>query len=150
MQNRFKYAGLFLFLLCLSVFEVGCATKLAGGGVYNPAPETQAPRMELYQIDAAYAVAYSAVDAVFTWERTNRQALWALDPGIKRALDEIRPQASDARQKFLQARAAYVQALEGSPIAPPATLLAEVNLWLTRITQISQSATVFIEPRPVE
>lgn len=91
----------------------GCqSAKLESGGAYAPANQegqpTQAPDLAFFTIDAAFKIAYSAVDAAFQFEHDNRLQLWRLSPEIKKTLDDIRPKADEAVRRFALARAAYI------------------------------------------
>jgi hypothetical protein len=102
-------------LACLLCTACNTA-RLEPGGAYAPATTnsagqviyTQQPDLAFYTTDAAYDLAYSAIDAAFKFERDNRAMLWQISPQIKHSLDSIRPQAVEANARYLAARAAYM------------------------------------------
>lgn len=108
-----------LFTLSLALALVLPACKhgaLESGGAYAPAPTTNAatgqvtgvqPDFAFYAADAAFELAYSAIDAAFTFELHNRAWLWSLSPNIKHSLDKIRPDAVKVRDGYVRAREAY-------------------------------------------
>jgi len=110
---------------------------LAPGGAYAPVDANgnpiQAPDMVFYNIDAAYDLAYSTVDAAFRFERDNRTLLWKVSPQIKHTLDSIRPQAVSANADYLRARAAYM----ANPTPAGLTALQTV---LSKISQLATAA----------
>src|SRR5258707_8090524 len=94
--------------LCVSAFLIlGCnKSTLEPGGAY--AQTNQVPDLVFFQIDSAFDLAYSAIDAAFLFEFQNRPMLWTISPNIKHTLDSIRPQAVAARDKYLAARTIYI------------------------------------------
>lgn len=98
-------------LLILSLFVGGCAlfspTKLQTGGAYA-ASETQAAMPELYAVDSSFDLAYTALDTAFKYEKANRNALWAINPMIKKRMDALRVEAQRVNIDFAVARQAYL------------------------------------------
>ncbi len=130
--------GLAAILCAAVVFLAGCnKSTLAPGGDYAPVDSsgaaTSAPDMSLFLVDSAYQMAYSAIDAVFTTERNNRQFLWGISPTIKHTIDGIRPQAVSANADYLKARAVYI----ANPV--PANL-AGVQEVLAKVQQLAVTA----------
>lgn len=97
----FLLAGLLAITAC-----VGCRATLEPGGAY--APVGQKADMTFYTIDAAFTLAYAAVDGAFKFEKQNRAALWDVSPKIKRDLDYIRPDAAKVVKRYMAARKAYL------------------------------------------
>lgn len=129
-----------ILLLCGSILlGTGCnKSTLAPGGAYNPITVTagvtnSAPDLDLFIADSAYQVAYNTIDAAFTTEKNNRALLWKTSPSIKHTLDSIRPQALDANDRYLSARAAYIT-------NPVPDNLQGVNKILAEIQQIAIAA----------
>jgi hypothetical protein len=92
--------------------------QLETGGAYAPGTNTVvngelvtvptgAPDRAFFAVDSAFQLAHAVANAVFSYERENRLLLWNLSPDIKRDLDKIRPQYSDAVRKYAAARRAY-------------------------------------------
>lgn len=133
-------------LLAMPLAQSGCKSSLQSGGAYAPDPTTNAVTGVVTQIasdkpffivDGAFYLAYSAVDAAFTFERDNRATLWALSPEIKHALDRIRPQAVIARNEYIAARKAYIA-------NPTPSGLDTLNTILAKIQQLQATATAVI------
>jgi hypothetical protein len=118
------------------VAVVGCAGRLESGGAYYPVG--QVANVALYKIDASYSFAYTVIDSVFTYERDNRVALWAISPKIKHSLDAIRPTAVQVNQKWAIARSAYEQ----NPIAANMTALETVLQEIQKLAAAAQAAIV--------
>lgn len=126
-----------------------CKTKLAQGGAYAPGTWTtnadnsttfapsQAADPVFYQVDAAFNLAYSAIDGVFNFERDNRAYLWSVSHNIKHVLDDIRPKALDASQRFLKARRIYLS-------NPTPAGLSNLQTILTEIQSLSTAATAVV------
>lgn len=122
MRNKIKYL---LSLVAVTALMIGCQHgKLQTGGAYAPGTtsyttnadstistnvvETAAPDLALFNLDAAFKLAYTAVNTAFELEQTNRQLLWGIDPEIKHTLDKIRPQAVDAVARYGKFRRIYL------------------------------------------
>ena len=136
-------------VLCLAL-STGCKATLEQGGAYAPAitnavtgevTYNQLPDMEFYNVDAAYLLAYSTVNAVFQFERDNRAYLWKVSPNIKRTLDQIRPQAVAANAEYHKARAVYIA-------NPVPTGLDRLQTILAKINQLSITATAVLPTKP--
>lgn len=99
-------------LLALGLGLVACKSTLAPGGFYAPTnalgQAAAQPDKAFYIVDGSFATAYATIDAAFSWERKNRAELWKLSPGIKHTLDQIRPNAIEARAAYIRARQAYL------------------------------------------
>lgn len=127
-----------LLSICLLVVITACKSTLEPGGAYNPVSTVggvtnASPDMPLFLADSAYQLAYTALDAVFTTERNNRDLLWKVSPSIKHTLDSIRPNAVKANADYLAARAVY--------IANPTTAsLSTVQNVLAKIQQLATAA----------
>jgi hypothetical protein len=144
-KNRIGILTLVLVLLgplLTAPALTGCkSSKLEPGGAYSPVTTnadgtlnfTQAPDLALFEVDSAFDLAYTATDAVFNIERSNRQMLWGISPQIKHTLDQIRPQAVDAKKRYALARAAYL----ANPV--PANLDA-LNTVLATMKNLSAAA----------
>lgn len=147
-QKRFKNSLLLVGLLTLSLLpmaETGCKSTLEGGGAYAPVTTnvdgtvtpTQAPDKAFFVADAAFYLAYSAVDAAFTFERDNRSRLWDLDPNIKKSLDKVRPQAVQARNEYIHAREGYL-------LHPTPAGLSTIQTALAKIQQVRDAAQAVV------
>lgn len=131
----------------------GCKASLESGGAYAPATTnaagvvtpTQAPDLAFYNVDAAYALSYSTVDAAFTFEKNNRAMLWKISPQIKHALDSIRPQAAQANISYLRARASYL----ANPIPAGLTQLQTLLAQISNLATAAQAATAVPTTTPV-
>lgn len=93
---------------------IGCRSIIETGGPYNPTTTntttgvvTSAPDKPFLVVESAFSLAYSALDAAFTFEKNNREMLWATSHDIKHALDSIRPKAVIARDSYIRARKLY-------------------------------------------
>lgn len=119
---------------------MACKTKsLEQGGAYAPgAWETnadnsiafkasQAPDPTFYKIDAAYDLAYAAIDAIFSFEKNNRAYLWSLSPNIKHTLDDIRPKAVEANTRYLKARRVYISNPTPAGLSDLVTTLSQIQ-----------------------
>jgi len=114
------------------LFLADCqSARLESGGAY--APVGQVPDMQFYQVDAAYDLAYAAIDGAFTFERDNRLVLWGVSPQIKHTLDSIRPQAVQANIEYHRARAAYM----ANPVPANLGLLQQI---LAKVEQLMATA----------
>lgn len=118
----------------------GCRKTLEPGGAYAPATfatnqttgvittnRISQADMAFYTIDAAFRMAYSATKAVFDWEMDNEAFLWGVSPQIKKTLDGIRPQATDAVLRFGIAREAYKANPTPAGLDTMQTLLAKMQ-----------------------
>ncbi len=132
------------FLVTASVCIVsitGChTTKLASGGAYAPtiAGTTNAasnPDLGLYFADAAYKLAFDAVDGVFKFELANRAQLQKVSPAIKTNLDKIRPTAWQIERRWALARAAYRANPTPAGLSQLQTILSEIS----RLVPVAQS-----------
>jgi hypothetical protein len=146
MNTNKRRNGIVLLLLIFAILSLpplsGCkSAKLEPGGAYAPVTTnadgtttaTQAPDLALFEVDSAFDLAYTATDAVFNIERSNRQMLWSISPQIKHTLDGIRPQAVDAKKRYALARKAYL----ANPV--PANLDA-LNTVLATMKNLSSAA----------
>lgn len=133
------------FLGVLSLFTACGPARLEPGGIYAPGivatngvvTPTQQPDPAFYYTDASFALAYSAVDAAFEFERNNRVMLFKVSPDIKHTLDKIRKEAVLARDKYLAARRIYL----ANPVPPNLTQLESA---LEKIQQLSTTATAVL------
>lgn len=137
-MNRIKTQIVLLFTL--SFLLVGCGpsgcsnTTLETGGAYSQ--EGKKPDKSFYAVDAAFDIAYSAVDTVFTFEKNNRQMLWELSPEIKHTLDKIRPQAKEVVVAYSTARKAYTE----NPTPAGLTTLETVLSRMQQLATATQAA----------
>lgn len=143
--GRIGRIGQIAVLALLAVGVIGCAMKkLEAGGAYAPVAAdgtTQvAPDLGFYAVDSAFDIAYSAIDGAFKFERDNRALLWKVSPQIKHTLDQIRPQAWEAAQRYAAARKVYM----ANPVAANLSTLQEV---LARVQAVSQAALAAL-PKP--
>lgn len=120
-------------MLAIGAFA-GCKATLEPGGAY--APVGQKADMTFYAIDAAFNLAYAAVDGAFKFERDNRKALWAISPKIKRDLDYIRPDAAKVVVRYMAARKAYL----ANPVPDNLTELQNVLALAQRISAAAVAA----------
>lgn len=129
-----------LAALAVPVLQTGCKGKLEPGGAYNPTTTnatgvvTSNPDKPFMAIESAFALAYGALDAAFSFERDNRAMLWGISHSIKQTMDKIRPQAVAGRNAYFQARALYVAS------ATPQNL-ALLKAQLDKIQKFSTEAT---------
>lgn len=121
-----------LACFCLAATPIGCASKLETGGAY--APTGQAPDKAFFVADAAYDLAYGAMDGAFKFEKQNRALLWQISPQIKHTLDKLRPQALVVAREYTAARRAYLA-------NPTASGLSTLQTVLNRLQQVSAAAT---------
>lgn len=98
---------LILVLLGFLALLPGCKSTLEPGGPY--APEGQKSDMPFFAVEGAFDIAYSAIDAVFKFERDNRVELWKYNPDIKRTLDKIRPESAKVVVQYARARSEYIK-----------------------------------------
>lgn len=116
------------FLLAIGVccfWSAGCKKTLEPGGAY--AATNTVPDITFYQVDSGFQAAYSTLDAAFTWERSNRDALWKISPSIKHDLDGIRPKAAEVVQNYAAARTAYKQHPTPAGLTTLQTILAKAR-----------------------
>ena len=119
----------------LSGMVTGCKSTLETGGAY--AQTNAAPDRVFFETDAAFNLAYSAVDGALKFERENRALLWRVSPQIKHTLDGIRPQAFQAAKDYAVARSAYL-------LAPAPAGLTTLQTILARIQQFSAAAVAVL------
>lgn len=133
-----KFLSLIAVLGLAAGLLLGCKHTLQPGGAYAPVTvttntsgvvvtNTALADLTFYEVDAAFSMAYAALDGVFTWERDNRVAVWAISPQIKKTLDSIRPQAAEAVKQFAVARAAYKANPTPAGLATLQTILAKAQ-----------------------
>ena len=117
-----------LLALCLfvatPVMFTGCATK-----------ETVTPYSEVFVVNAEQAqqMAFEAVDSFLLFERTNRDTLWKMDPGIKGAADVL-------RVEFPAANASLLAALDSYKLNRSGENRANINTWLAVVSQLKAEA----------
>ena len=119
----------------------GCKTStLAPGGAYNISTTnivtgavTNKPDITFFAIDSAFDLAYKTVDGIFLFEQQNRDALWAISPDIKHALDKARPVASNIVQRYVVARAAYMANSSSGNLTSLQGILDEIKALSTSI-----------------
>jgi hypothetical protein len=135
--------------ICFALFT-GCKATLQPGGAYSPTvtnattgvvTATQLPDMEFYNVDAAYLLARSTINAVFQFERDNRAAMWKISPNIKHTLDSIRPQAVKADSEYHRLRAVYMA-------NPVPSGLDQLQTILARISQLATTAAAALPTKP--
>lgn len=145
-----------LFLICIPLLMMlpACGTpKLELGGAYAPAAtnitastegvlvtnvvSTVAPDIAFFTVDSAFLLAHSAIDAVFTIEKNNRQLLWQVSPEIKHTIDAIRPKAVEIVKQYAIARAVY----RAHPTPAGLSTLEEI---LARANQVSTALQAVI------
>lgn len=115
MKKKLQIIGLLLAMVAIAFS--GCKSPtLEPGGAYNPATTnadgtltpTGTPMTTMFVADAAYRLAYDAVDQVLLFELNNRAQLQAVSPQIKIALDSLRPKVADIDHRWAITRAAYL------------------------------------------
>jgi hypothetical protein len=132
-----------IIALCVALCGLGSSCKnsrLAEGGAYAPvtgSTTNAAANLAFFQADSAYDLAYAAIDAAFKFEKENRAMLWKISPGIKHALDKIRPEAVNINRKYLAARAAYMA-------YPTPAGLGELQTMLGQLQQLSAAAVAVL------
>lgn len=134
-----KFLGLIAVLGLAASLLIGCKHTLQPGGAYAPITvttntagvvvtnATALPDLTFYEVDAAFSMAYAALDGVFTWERDNRAVLWSISPQIKKTLDGIRPTAAQIVKDYAVARAAYKANPTPAGLATLQTILAKAQ-----------------------
>lgn len=112
MKKLYTFAWLcaVLAFAALPLAQFGCASKLEPGGAYSNTNSVGVAVADkpFMAVESAFSLAYSALDAAFSFERDNRAMLWDISHSIKQTMDKIRPQAVAARDAYFQARALYV------------------------------------------
>lgn len=135
-----------IIALAIGLAFTGCKATLEPGGAYAPVTTnsvtgevtaTQAPDLAFFNIESAYLLSYSVIDAGFRFERDNRAMLWKLNPNIKHTVDSIRPQAVAANAEYFRARKVYL----ANPIPPNLTPLRDL---LTRINTLACSISAIL------
>lgn len=113
----------------------GCATKTS-----------VAEGSEVFVVNAQQSqeMAWEAVNTFLNYERANRDALWALDPGIKKAADELRATWPEANKTFL----AMLDSYKNNRTAENR---ASVTTWLAILEQAKLEAYkwLILSKRPV-
>lgn len=134
-MKRWKLCAAMLLLPIMILCWEGCAHKLELGGAYRPATTNAAgivvdastPDYAFFSVDLAFSTAYSAVDAVFKFERDNRVALWKVSPNIKHTLDNLRPKVWDVVRRYARARKAYLSNPLPAGLTTLQTVLGEIQ-----------------------
>lgn len=134
MKKLVQIVGLAFLVIGL---YTGCANTLEVGGAYAPTAAVKADAA-FYQVDMAFDLAYTTLNAAFEYERENRTALWKVSPKIKHALDEIRPKAVDAKRRYALARKAYEKNPTPAGLNDLQTTLSTVQ----RLGSAAQAATI--------
>jgi hypothetical protein len=141
----------------------GCGSgRLEQGGAYAPGITTVVTNangsfitnfvatgtadLQLEQADAAFALAASAMDAVFKIELENRAYLWKLNPNIKHTLDKLRPQVVAAEAAYGRARIAYQANPGPGTITSLQSGLAEVQALIGAVQAAAPPAVVAPAP----
>jgi hypothetical protein len=117
----------YIAVLC-AVFALGlagCKAPLEQGGAYYPTGQTA--DKPLLIADNLYRVAYTSLDLLFTVEKDNRAALWALNPNIKRGLDKVRNEAWEINVQWATARSLYKANPTPAGLATLETILAKIQ-----------------------
>ena len=131
-------SALLAIAIWVSLLVPACSTtKLEPGGAYAPAGTNGvavvAPDYAFFIADSSFDLAYSALDAAFTFERDNRALLWNVSHKIKHTLDQLRPQALTVRNQYIAARVAYIA-------NPTPAGLSTLQTALAKIKQLSAAA----------
>jgi hypothetical protein len=151
-----KHIKYLLALVGMVALLVGCQHgKLETGGAYAPGTtsyltnadstittnvvETSAPDMVLFNLDAAFKLAYTTVNTIFTLEDNNSALLWSVSHEIKHTLDRMRPDAVKAVQQYGVFRKQYI----ANPI--PANL-APLQQTLSTMKSFASSAQAALPP----
>lgn len=130
---------------------IGCASHLQLGGAYAPAQTTvvngvtnvvalSASEEAFYKVELTFDLADAATLAVFDSERKNRAFLWSVSPKIKHALDDLRPQVSQARRAYFTARKVY-------KLNPTPANLGEVQTYLTQFSTLAESVKAAVQTK---
>jgi hypothetical protein len=132
-----KYFLLITIAAAIVGFGFGCSTdRLEVGGSY--AQPGQAPDLILFQTDSSFDLAFTATQALFKFERDNREMFWKISPDIKHSLDKARPVAFECGKEYQRARAAYL--LNPSPEG-----LDTMKTVLSKMSQIYAAAATVIQ-----
>jgi len=92
----------------------GCATK---------ATVAEGSEVLVVNAEQAQVMALEAVDAFLLFEAQNREALWQVNPGIKRAADQLRETFPDTNKSFLRVLRKYKESRTPEN-------RADLNTWL--------------------
>ena len=114
------------------------APRLEPGGAYAPTNavgQVVVNDLGLAVADATYKFTYEATLSVFEFERANRAALYAIEPGIKHELDRLRPQVQDIDRRWAVARKEYRAHPTPASLSTVKTILAE----LQRLLPVAQT-----------
>lgn len=129
-ESIFQALVLTLALLLGAMLFNGCgllsAKKFEPGGAYANT-DTTAATPELYASDAAFDLAYRALDVTFKYERDNRAALWAISPKIKHSLDGLRESATQVWLDYAVARKAYLATPTTANLSALQTVLGKMQ-----------------------
>lgn len=139
-----------LFIAALIITLVACHTpQLAPGGAYSGSTlatnattgsvstnTTGVADPALFVADSAYKLAYDAIDGVLLFELNNRALLKTSFPGIKPALDNIRPTLVDIDRRWSAARKVYKSLPTPANLSTLQGILAEIQ----DIVPIAQAA----------
>lgn len=130
-----------IFIIGLLSFNACQAPKLESGGAYAPTNSVGqvviAPDIAFYQTDAAFSLAYGAVQAVLKFELDNRDYLWGLSPQIKKTLDGVRPDIQKAVTEYFVARDAY----KANPTPAGLSLLQTITAKAQQLATAAQAVT---------
>lgn len=147
-MNMKKLTISLIAAVALAVSFTACKThKLEPGGAYAPATlnvttnadlttttnvvETAAPDQALFEVDSAFELAYMAVDTAFKLEKQNRELLWSISPSIKHTLDDIRPKALEAVQRYTKFRRIYLLQPTPAGLSQLQTILSQMQSFST-------------------
>lgn len=131
-----------LFLLAaIGLGLSGCVTgaRLEAGGPYAASP-TQAAMPELFVLDSSFDLAYTALDVVFKYEKSNRAALWQISPDIKHSIDKLRLEAQRVVLDYSLARTAYLA-------SPEPELLDSLSIAVSKLQALNSAALAVISTK---
>ena len=131
-----------------AIVNTSCkAPRLEPGGVYAPTNalgEVVYNQIGLALADASHKLAYESAQAVFRFERNNRELIWSISPNVKKELDRLRVQFNDVDLRWAQARNLYRQNPTPAGLSVLQTILLELQSLATIAQQQTQPVTTAI------
>jgi len=120
-----------------SVLAVGALVPLLLAGCATKGTVAEGSEVFVVNAEQTQQMAFEAVNAFLQFEQANRDALWAVDHGIKQAADELRRTFPAANESAVNALGAYKhnRTVEGradvnTALAVLETLKREAQAWM--------------------
>lgn len=134
-------------LVAAAITLPGCKSqRLEPGGAYAPTNsvgEVVYNDINLAILDASHKLAYDSLTTMFRFERDNRAALRSISPQIKRSIDKVRVQATEADVRWVMARNLYRQNPTPAGLSSMQTILLEIQRSATVAqSQLTNSPTL--------